>query len=141
MPARTEGGGVRESLCSLQPLPPGLQVCLVPSRPPCLDLLKRWGLRTVLFLLCSLSPAPLGTFKDSGSSACNNSDSNWDLLKGCAEQPAYNNLLCFHGYLDMQELLPHSFNGEQLKIRDLFQEVVSWFTVLKDIPHFLFYEV
>lgn len=43
-----EGGGAREPLCSLQPCPPGLQVCLVPSRPPCLDLLKSWGLRAVL---------------------------------------------------------------------------------------------
>lgn len=64
-----EGGGAREPLCSLQPRPPGLQVCLVPSRPPCLDLLKSWGLRAVFFLPCSRSPASLGTGdpKDPGS--------------------------------------------------------------------------
>lgn len=41
--ARMEAGGTREPLCCLQPLP-GLQVCLVPGRAPCLDLLKSWGL-------------------------------------------------------------------------------------------------
>lgn len=33
----------------------------ISTRPPCLDLLKRWGLRAAPILLCSLSPAPLGT--------------------------------------------------------------------------------
>lgn len=32
----------------------------ISTRPPCLDLLKRWRLRAAPILLCSLSPAPHG---------------------------------------------------------------------------------